>query len=163
MEGSSNAMGFADLIQPMCLVKGRDDFSAPEVMQRRNAEQISELLANAGFESWSPIDGAMLTPGFAGFALRIVIGYVTWSEYDLRFLDQMQEYLPRVKSANGAVELFCANNFLSLKPFEERIPGLGQVFQTPVVGVWRFGQQIAAWQGAHARANTQELLQDLTK
>jgi len=86
-----------------------------------------------------------LRPGVGanGTGSRWVIGVASWSARDLELLDEIASNPP-----NAPVYVFDAAD---MDDFESVIPGLGQVFHTPVVGRWVGGQLVDRASGHAAR------------
>jgi hypothetical protein len=70
---------------------------------------------------------------------RLLIGVATWSEQDMRWLDALSvraaRHLDTVR-----LDVFNVAECKSPHEFARYIPGIGQVFHTPVVGLWVGGQ-----------------------
>ena len=87
--------------------------------------------------------------GANGKAERFVIGVAVWSNYDLRLLDLLNEVSAR--SDAPAVAVFDLDALASPDELERTFPGIGPVFQTPVVGHWRDGNLVETASGFAAR------------
>ena len=100
-------------------------------------------VANSELHLWLP------DMGMASEGTRVLVGIATWSPYDLTLLDQLQ-----VKLAAGEhqtfIDVFDVDTLChGPDNFENCIPGIGRVFQTPAVGVWRNGIKAkSAWGAA---------------
>jgi hypothetical protein len=76
---------------------------------------------------------------------RVLVGVATWSVDDLTLLDHLQMTLASGKQ-HATVDVFDIDTCQALDDFDKYLPGVGRVFQTPLVGIWRGGKQIeSAW------------------
>jgi hypothetical protein len=89
--------------------------------------------------------------------VRLLLGAAPYSLYDLALLDIIDEKLSEGQLATGQpasavwVDVFSTLACLSHADFGRYVPGLGNVFQTPVVGIWEEGVlRDRAW-GARGR------------
>jgi hypothetical protein len=89
--------------------------------------------------------------------MTLVVGIACWSAPDLELLDRMNDRLDRMVSQSILVEVFDAGSGLSLADIAVRVPSLGILFHTPIVGVWRDGYFSSSQQGAGARKMLEEL------
>jgi len=64
--------------------------------------------------------------------LRILVIYAEWSRYDTEILSEIKR-LPQIEDS---IELIEVATIKMMSDFERHIPGIGEVFQTPAVGVW---------------------------
>jgi hypothetical protein len=80
-----------------------------------------------------------------------LIGVATYSEPDLRLLDLLGEVLERGDENAPDIEVFNTLDCHSPDDFDKYIPGIGKVFQTPVVGAWQNGVLKAKASGQSAR------------
>jgi hypothetical protein len=101
--------------------------------------------AQSHLRSWKP--GAPITDR----GTRVLVGVATWSGYDMRLLDVIDEALGRQDGEAPRVEVFNASYLPNQDVFEQYIPGLPPVFHTPVVGVWRDGILQERAEGYNAR------------
>jgi hypothetical protein len=102
-------------------------------------------VAKSHLRLWKPGDP------IADTGVRVLLGTATWSGYDMRLLDVVDEALSRLGPAAPLVEVFDASYLPSQDVFHEYIPGLPPVFHTPVVGVWRDGTLHERGEGYDAR------------
>jgi hypothetical protein len=72
-----------------------------------------------------------------GTGRRLVVGVAVWSNYDLRLLDLMNE---AAKQPDLCVAVLNIDELGSQADIQRVFPGIGDVFQTPVVGYWAAGQ-----------------------
>jgi hypothetical protein len=64
---------------------------------------------------------------------RLLIGVATWSAHDMKLLDAVAQALQRAP-INLTVDVFNVADCSSPEAFDRYVPGIGRVFQTPVVG-----------------------------
>jgi hypothetical protein len=122
-----------------------DLMSDPRLDPADTNRRFRERVAASPFRLWSP--GAPIPEG----GVRLLVGIATWSAYDLRLLDLIEE-TPRANWPTPLVlELFNTDDCRSLDDFDHYVPGLGQVFHTPVVGLWRDGRLTEKAEGYAAR------------
>ena len=81
---------------------------------------------------------------------RILIGVATWSMYDLYLLDVVSAGLLRVNGPGPIVEVLNTAD-MTRDDIARIIPGIGPVFHTPVLGIWRDGGIMETASGAAAR------------
>jgi hypothetical protein len=70
---------------------------------------------------------------------RVVIGATFYSLYDLELLDAVMTTLQESEATEERLEIFDVTNIKTQADFEDCMPGIGKVFQPPVVGIWRDG------------------------
>ena len=89
------------------------------------------------------------TPGesFPTTGARVLVGIATWSLYDLDLLDALDSR----SFGDDTVHVFDMDSCKTMSDFENYIPGIGNVFQPPVVGYWQDGRLLYREQGAAAR------------
>jgi hypothetical protein len=66
-------------------------------------------------------------------------------------LDLLNAGLGRGSDAFGPVEVFDVQDCTGQSDFEQYVPGIAPVFQTPVVGIWENGKLIAKGSGRAGR------------
>lgn len=81
---------------------------------------------------------------------RVLIGVATWSQHDMKLLDELERKLSDSPIAGDRVEIFDISDTRA-EEFDKYIPGIGRVFQTPILGIWEKGILVAARSGARAR------------
>jgi hypothetical protein len=128
----------------MVLEKGKDDFSLPSLYQQEVAEQFPFLVTQQGMRHWQE---ESIPEG----GNRLVVGVTTASRPDMQLLDLLRDTLPQLQQGGIQPEIFNVLNFQTLAEFEKRIPGLGMVYHTPVVGIWKNGELVARASGFEAR------------
>lgn len=111
--------------------------------------QIEALLSESALHFWSPRGPVPAA------RQRILIGIVPWSEYDLRLLDALNRVFSDRQKANERVDVFdldaAARVFGTFDFLQDTIPGIGKIYQTPVVGIWEDGTLMQKASGATAR------------
>jgi hypothetical protein len=91
------------------------------------------LVKQSRFTLWSPGQ-----PSYH-HGPRLLIGVATYSEPDLRLLDLLGEVLDRRTESPLHIDVFNILDGRCQQDFDKYIPGIGNVFQTPVVGFWQNG------------------------
>lgn len=87
-----------------------------------------------------------------GVGSRVVLGIAPYSLPDLELVDTLMDALSEDRPKYGElVQLFDIMACTNMRDFEDRIPGIGEVFQTPVVGIWEGGALVGKGTGAKAR------------
>jgi len=145
---------FANLVQSMVLSKDTDDFTLPGQQQREAARRFEHMFRGQGLYLWGskPKDP---------HRKLIVIGVSTASLLDMELMDELAAS-SRLWILNGVrVEAFNVYYFQTLREFEQRIPGLGKVYQTPVVGVCEKGEWTTRATGHSARKFIEDFIRDL--
>jgi hypothetical protein len=125
---------------------------SPSLEQQEASRRFPDLVRASHLRLWS---AEQVSPNIA---LRLIIGTACYSVPDLQLLDRMNERLGQPDNRHVLVEVFDAGSCQSQAETATRIPGLGKVFYTPVVGLWRDGCLSASTQGFHARKMIEELL-----
>ena len=118
-----------------------NDHLPPGDQQRMASEFLPAAVASTRMSMWSP--GEAFTTNGA----RVLIGVAVYSLYDLDLLDSLESN----SFGDDVVQVFDVNSCTTMSDFEKYIPGIGNVFQTPVVGCWKDGQLNYREQGAAAR------------
>ena len=88
----------------------------------------------------------------------LLIGAATWSGYDMDLLDRIEDTLRFVKPKNLTLGAFDFDECDSHEAFEKRIPGIGDVLQSPVVGLWVDGKLVQSATGFEARQLAERIL-----
>jgi hypothetical protein len=78
-----------------------------------------------------------------------LIGVAPYSAYDLKLLEVLNE-LP-LDPASDRIDVFDVLACQKQEDFEKYVPGIGKVFQTPVVGIWGNGKLEETNSGHSAR------------
>lgn len=79
---------------------------------------------------------------------RLLVGVATWSAADMALLDELA--LCRHPS-DLAIDVFNVADVRSAGEFHRYVPGLSEVFHTPVVGLWSDGHLVAKASGKAGR------------
>jgi hypothetical protein len=128
----------------MSLIEMFEKASARPVLQREVDNEVSEFLQAKGMKKWHPGDP------IPGVGRRMLIGLATYSRDDIDLAQALVDH----KASGGSgvqVELFSVMDIRTMQEFEEYIPGIGNVYQTPVAGLWEDGVVIRTSQGLEAR------------
>jgi hypothetical protein len=115
-----------------------------EQWQRGVDALFSAAVSRSPFRLWSPGDPIPATGD------RLLIGVATWSAHDLALLDAVSAALP-TRSRGLAVDVFTVADCSSPQAFERYVPGIGNVFHTPVVGLWADGRLVETASGKRGR------------
>jgi hypothetical protein len=105
--------------------------------------KLSELLSHSSLGLWQ------LGDGVPGVPSRVLVGVATWSGYDMRLLDELNETCMRRPNPNERIEIFDTND-VRQEQLDEYVPGIGKVVGLPVVGIWENGILIQKESGAVA-------------
>lgn len=82
---------------------------------------------------------------------RILIGIAPYSLPDLQLVDKLTEVLKRRPGVRDSVQIFDVLSCSKMVDFEGYVPGVGSVYQTPVLGIWENGILVERATGAKAR------------
>jgi hypothetical protein len=82
--------------------------------------------------------------------IRYLLGVVTWSLYDLRLLDALDEVFSQ-PSRDEKIDVLNLDLCKSQNEIQFYIPDIGNVLHPPVVGVWQDGKQIKQASGYYGR------------
>jgi hypothetical protein len=83
---------------------------------------------------------------------RILIGVAaSYSIPDLQLLDEINKRLSGESIISDRVDVFDISSCKEMKDFENYIPGIGNVYQTPIIGYWENGVLKESLSGFHAR------------
>ena len=105
--------------------------------------KAKELLSSHGITLKTDLTPISLEAG-------AVVGIAFYSLPDLKFLDQLV-LACRDKKLGNSVIVFDVLSCKTMTDFEKLIPGVGSVYQTPVVGIWRDGELVETGIGAKGR------------
>ena len=81
----------------------------------------------------------------------LTIGAATWSKYDMQLLDQIDDQLRNQMHHRLTISVFDFDDCENSESFDERIPGIGEVLQSPAVGLWADGKLTQTATGFEAR------------
>ena len=132
------SLSFSELLEPIA------GFT-PGQLQEQASKRFPNIVDESHMEIWRPNDGP-----FEPHDQDVLIGVATYSIEDLKLLDEIEQRL-RVHSAPERISVFDISAFTEMRDFERLLPGIGKVFQTPVVGFWTNGQLTERLSGAAAR------------
>jgi hypothetical protein len=107
--------------------------------------QLPAVVAQSNLHLWQPGDPV------AHQGKRILLGVATYSIYDMRLLDVLDEEAGRRNGQTPRLDVFSVARCRTHEDFARYIPDLGTVLQTPVVGVWEGGALKEKGQGKPAR------------
>lgn len=131
-------ISFADLLRP------DPSISAGE-RQRRAINSLPSVVAQSNLAWISPSELAKVGGD------RLVIAVAAWSPQDLELLDSLDQYV----AVNPDVRVYVTDVD---EAFDQLIPGIGEVFQTPVVGRWVGGVLTQSGSGYAGRQIAHELI-----
>jgi hypothetical protein len=129
---------FSDLVQPIPGVE-------PGPRQELADSRFPQLAASHGFRVWRPDDPIPHT------GERMLIGVATYSTLEMDLLDRLTPLVASLKPRGCVIELFNVRDVQSMADFEQFVPGIGSVYQTPIAGLWAQGLLVAKGTGAKAR------------
>lgn len=115
--------------------------------QERDAQirsNLSQILKQAGIKDWIPEPAPRQ-------GRYILLGIALYSLPDLELLDMIVQSSLNGQNKDEHIQVFDVLTCSTMSDFEARIPGIGLVYQTPVVGLWEDGVLIAKASGASAR------------
>ena len=119
------------------------------------SERFREHPQLTALNLWSPGDQ------IAADGTRLLIGIAPYSISDLCLLDQLLSIVVEDKG-KIAIDIFDVLSCTTMGDFDKYVPGISQVFQTPVIGVWHDGVLIEAASGAAGRKLVQRYLPQLS-
>jgi hypothetical protein len=100
--------------------------------QRDAREELAALLRESRLHLWQ-LGDPVLNRG-----RRILLGVGSYSMADLALLDNLNEAHGQ-ESIWPRLDVFDVLECRSIQDFEKYVPGIGKVYQTPVVGYWEEG------------------------
>ncbi|HLM60916.1 MAG TPA: hypothetical protein VK308_08940 [Pyrinomonadaceae bacterium] len=116
----------------------------PVEAQERADRELPRMLAKSHLHLWN-LGDAIVSNG-----TRFLLGIVTWSLYDLRLLDALNEALSD-GNRKERVDIFNLDSCQTKEEISLFVPHIGKMIHPPVVGVWRDGQQVQQNSGAAGR------------
>lgn len=105
----------------------------PKEDQQFVSQELPTAVEKSNLHWWQPCAGEVPR------GTRLLIGVAPFSAYDLKFLDLVNRAVERAPRDAIRVDVFNTQEYKSTEDFDAIIPGIGQVFQTPVVGLWGDG------------------------
>lgn len=128
------------------LLSNASSISSPAEAQDNARLQFPELVASSTLKLWKPGD-----PVHAE-GVRILVGVAAdYSRPDLELLDQLHDAKLQKRRGIFHIDVFNVSECRKMDDFEHYIPGIGKVYQTPVVGIWEMGHITQRSSGAEAR------------
>lgn len=116
----------------------------PGQQQQRAVEEFPSVVRQSHMELWQP--GQDLINGDHG----VWIAIATYSVLDLELLDALEAKLS-CEEQKQSIYVFDVFAFPEFGDFEKYLPGIGKVFQTPIIGAWTDGILEEKLWGAEAR------------
>jgi len=98
------------------------------------ARELPSVLIGTIVTMWDPEQGV---PSSGRYTL---IGIAPYSKSDLQLLDAIVKFMSEESAAHEKVEIFDILSCSNMDDIQIRVPGIGRVFQTPVVGIWDNGK-----------------------
>ena len=124
-----NARSRPRLKLPASLEQLREHFS----QQSRDllSQQLKNLLSHSSLGFWRVGDVVPKVPSW------VLVGVATWSGYDMRLLDELNEARMRHPNPNERIEVFDTDDIRDQEQFDEYVPGIGKVVG---LRLWAFGR-----------------------
>jgi hypothetical protein len=118
----------------------------PDQRQQLAAELFPRLVAMSKMKLWHTGDPV------SNVGSRILIGIAaSYSIPDLQLLDEINKRLSGASNMSDQVDVFDVSGCKEMKDFENYIPGIGNVYATPIIGYWENGVLKESLSGFHAR------------
>ena len=118
---------------------------SPAEQQQRASEQFSSVVKNSRMKVWR------LREQFPAQPARTCIAVASYSVSDLEILDALEAKLASNSTRNEIIYLFDLAASPEFSDFEKYLPGIGKVYQTPVIGFWEGGILKEKASGASAK------------
>lgn len=115
-------------------------WAAPEELDR----EFSFRLTKSNLHLWN------LGDPIVSEVTRILVGIVTWSVYELRLLDALNEALSG-ENRTERVDIFDLDLFPTQEKISAFVPNIGRIIHPPIVGIWQDGKQILQASGPAGR------------
>ena len=109
------------------------------------SRKLPEALSGSHLNYWRLEDSLPNT------GRRTLIGVAPYALPDLELLDSLEEWLSKSKSPDERVDVLNVLVCAATDDLERCFPGVGRVFQTPIVGVWENGVLCQTASGAAGR------------
>lgn len=107
----------------------REGGLTPGERQERASRELPEWVSRSALH-W------LATPDSVnGTGEKLVVGVVVWSRYDLALLDELNQFAEQ----HPGIRVYVFDVDRVNGEFEQYVPGIGEVMQTPVVGYWKGG------------------------
>jgi hypothetical protein len=114
-------------------------------------QQFWALIEAAGFNRWRVGDAICRTPR------RLLIGLASYSIRDVE-LAQAIISRPLSERTSLVIEFFNVLDVVNMEGFQQYIPGIEPIYQTPVIGIWEDGILVRSAQGTAAVQAIKDLL-----
>lgn len=88
---------------------------------------------------------------------RLLIGLASYSSYELELAQEIVDRSDQ-RPKDILLQLFDVLDVQDMDDFQSYIPGVGNVYQTPVIGVWKNGVLTDKAQGFDARQLARRLI-----
>jgi hypothetical protein len=112
--------------------------------QRRAELGFPDAVTRSSLHLWKPGDP------ISTLKYRLIVGVATYSTYDLQLLDRIDDYA-RSHIETLWIDVFSWLDCLSLEQIAQYVPGLAQVYHTPISGLWENGAFVKGESGKPAR------------
>jgi hypothetical protein len=119
------------------------DAANPSEQAKHLSARLLEALSRSRLHSWK------LGDDIAPTNRRVLVGVAPYSGYDLKLLEALNK-LP-LDPISDRIDIFDVLACRTQEDFEKYIPGIGKVYQTPVVGMWEKGRLVQRHSGYNAR------------
>jgi hypothetical protein len=123
------------------LLDSSDGAWPPDVQDRAAAELPRRIRDSAWLDPWT----SDAQPGEMG--QYVVLGVAAYSRPELELLDALESRLAMRPSCGVAVLVFPLSECQSETDVQKRIPMIGRVLSTPVIGIWNDGKVVKTAQG----------------
>ena len=117
---------------------------APGELQRLAFEQFPTLVESSHMNMWRHGEDLPKSRNVD----VLLIGIASYSLYDLELLDALKE---QVLEMHNEIYIFDVAAIVDSKDFEEFFPGIGRVFQSPIIGLWKQNELKEKLSGVAAR------------
>lgn len=131
----------------------RFDSDRLEVIDSRSERFPSVVRDHQNLRLWKP------GMPFGTEGIRLLIGVVTWSGYDMLLLDMTVERMDQTRLPGMQVDVFDMDECDSEDRIREYVPGIRKVAQPPVVGLWQLGHLRRSESGHSARELVEDTLE----
>jgi hypothetical protein len=112
--------------------------------------EFPRIVASSHLDLWKPGDA------IASTGRRILMGIASYSRPDLAMLDEIESVLAE-RASVFQVDIFDILDCSTMTDMQKYVPGIGDVYQTPVVGVWTDAKLSKYASGYPAREMVNEL------
>jgi hypothetical protein len=145
--GPMDKQRFSDSYTPM---KGIEVFELAERLPPKEqcayiSSRLPEVLRETKISMWDPQRAAPQS------GRLILIGLAPYALLDLRLLGALTERLAHVNAREQRLEVFDILECKNMDDLEKRIPDIGKVYHSPILGIWDDGALVQRASGAQAR------------